>query len=265
MDERVYEQTRRIEEAHWWFRGMRRIYRKQIARAVSSHTTAGSSSVVAPPGTSRRRILDVGCGTGGNRSVLEEFGEVWGVDSAVSAVSFARDRGWPRVLLGSATDLPIPDATFDLVTALGVIEHVPDDERMLSELLRVVRPGGHMLLMTSAHPWLWSVHDDAVHHQRRYRKFEFGDRIRGAGWVIEQLSFINAFLFPPIAVIRLLQRLVPGGPAEEDREMSGFFIPPLGANRLLEELLAFEGTLMSLGNLPAGVGLLCRARRAELP
>jgi SAM-dependent methyltransferase len=255
MDEPVYEQTRRIEEAHWWFRGMRRIYRKQIRTAMSTQASGGAGT---------RRILDVGCGTGGNRAVLEEFGEVWGVDSAVSAVSYSHDRGWPRVLLGSATDLPVQDHTFDLVTALGVIEHVPDDDRMLAELFRVTRPGGHMLLMTSAHPWLWSVHDDAVHHQRRYRKREFAERISGAGWAIEQLSFINAFLFPPIAVIRLLQRLVPKGPVHEDREMSGFFIPPLGTNRALEELLAFEGSLMSLGNLPMGVGLLCRARRAEV-
>ena len=176
---------------------------------------------------------------------------------------FARDREWPRVILGSATDLPIPDASFDLVTALGVIEHVPDDARMLRELQRVAKPGGHMLLMTSAHPWLWSVHDDAVHHQRRYVRREFEAQVSGAGWVIEQLSFINAFLFPPIAVIRLLQRLIPARPVDEGREMSGFFIPPFGVNRMLEGLLSLEGRLMAFGNLPMGVGLLCRARKDD--
>lgn len=262
MDGPVYEQTRRIEEAHWWFRGMRRIYRKQI-RAIRPGAEPEPEPGSATAGSEPFRVLDVGCGTGGNRALLEEFGEVWGVDSAASAVRFAHDRGWPRVILGSATDLPVPDASFDLVTALGVIEHVPDDERMLRELHRVTKPGGHILLMTSAHPWLWSVHDDAVHHQRRYGKRQFQERISGAGWVIEQLSYINAFLFPPIAVIRLLQRLVPSRPAEEEQEMSGFFIPPFGLNRALEGLLSLEGTLMSFGNLPVGVGLLCRARRGQ--
>ena len=246
MENLVYEQTRRIEEAHWWFRGMRRIYRRQISKG---------------PDRGPLKILDVGCGTGGNRALLEEFGEVWGVDSSASAVSFARDRGWPRVILGSATDLPLPSDQFDLVTALGVIEHVPDDARMLRELHRVTKPGGRILLMTSAHPWLWSVHDEAVHHQRRYRKRPFKERVTGAGWTIEQLTYVNAFLFPPISFVRLLQRLLPRHPGGEDREMSGFFIPPLGCNRVLEWLLAFEGSLMSLGNLPVGVGLLCRARR----
>ena len=86
-----------------------------------------------------------------------------------------------------------------------------------------------------------------------------------AGWTIEQLTYVNAFLFPPIAFVRLLQRLVPRGPRGEDREMSGFFIPPLGFNRVLEWLLASEGSLMSWGNLPVGVGLLCRARRDVAP
>ena len=228
MENLVYEQTRRIEEAHWWFRGMRRIYRRQISKG---------------PDRSPLKILDVGCGTGGNRALLEEFGEVWGVDSSASAVSFARDRGWPRVILGSATDLPLPSDEFDLVTALGVIEHVPDDARMLRELHRVTKPGGRVLLMTSAHPWLWSVHDEAVHHQRRYRKRPFEERVTGAGWTIEQLSYVNTFLFTPIALVRLLQRLMPRQPRGEDREMSGFFIPPLGCNRVLEWLLV-QPTLM---------------------
>ena len=147
------------------------------------------------------------------------------------------------------------------MTALGVIEHVEEDDRMLAELRRVTRPGGHVLIMTSAHPWLWSVHDDHVHHVRRYRRRELWERVSEAGWSIEQLSYVNSALFPAIAVIRTLQRLLPRGTPDPEPGMSGFGLPPRPLNRALAGLLALEGSLMRRICLPVGVGFICRARR----
>ena len=167
MEDLVYVQTHAIEESHWWFLGMREIYRKQLE---------------AIPRSEPWEILDVGCGTGGNLSLLTSFGRAVGMDYSPAAAAFTRGRGWDRVTVGSATDLPFPDEHFHVVTAFGVIEHLEDDARMLREMLRVTRPGGHLLFMTSAHPWLWSAHDDAVHHQRRYRRRELGGRVQGVGF-----------------------------------------------------------------------------------
>ena len=246
MEEIAYQQHRALEEAHWWFVGMRAIYAKQI-RALGLRRDA--------------RLLDVGCGTGGTLGLLESFGRTWAVDYSPTAAAFVKQRGFARITVGSATDLPYRDGAFDLVTAFGVIEHVERDERMLEEMSRVTRPGGHMLVLTSAHMWLWSVHDERVHHVRRYRREELGERVRRSGWRVDQLSYVNSALFPPIAVVRLLQRLVPEKKTAAHAGMSGFAVPPRPINRALAGLLSAEGSLLSRVNLPMGVGLICRATR----
>jgi ubiquinone/menaquinone biosynthesis C-methylase UbiE len=253
MRELVYRQTRDLEESHWWFLGMREVYRKQLDQV------AANEGGRAATGESPRRVLDVGCGTGGNLALLESYGCTYGIDSSLSAAAFTRARGWPRILVGSATELPLPDRAVDLITALGVIEHVPDDMAMLEEMRRVAKPGGHLLLMTSAHRWLWSTHDDAVHHVRRYRRSELERLVTESGWRIEQLTYANAFLFPVIAAVRVLQRLLPDWTSEPDVGMSGFFVPPRPVNQALAGLLSFEGSLMRLGSIPFGVGLIVRA------
>ena len=246
LEEIAYQQHRALEEAHWWFVGMRAIYAKQI-RALGLRRDA--------------RLLDVGCGTGGTLGLLENFGRTWAVDYSPTAAAFVKQRGFARITVGSATDLPYRDGAFDLVTAFGVIEHVERDERMLEEMSRVTRPGGHMLVLTSAHMWLWSVHDERVHHVRRYKRSELAERFTRAGWSIEQLTYVNAGLLPPIAAVRLLQRLVPERKAEEHLGMSGFGMPPGPINRALARLLALEGSFLRRMDLPMGVGLLCRATR----
>lgn len=246
VEDLAYVQTHALEESHWWFVGMRETYRKQIEGLR--------------PGQDWK-ILDVGCGTGGNLSLLEQFGRTWAVDYSPAAAAFTRGRGWPLVSVASATELPFPDQMFDLVTAFGVIEHVERDDYMLREMLRVTRSGGHLLFMTSAHPWLWSVHDDHVHHLRRYRRKELSGLVSDAGWRLEQLSYANSTLFPPIALVRAIQRLLPKRDPREEQGMSGFGLPPAPLNRALAALLSFEGSLMKRMNLPMGVGFICRARR----
>jgi SAM-dependent methyltransferase len=246
MEEIAYRQHRELEEAHWWFVGMRAIYAKQLAALRLSPTS---------------RILDVGCGTGGTLELLQRHGSTWAVDASPTAAAFVKQRGFTRIAVGSATDLPYPDGTFDVVTAFGVIEHVERDERMLEEMLRVTRSGGHTLVLTSAHEWLWSVHDERVHHVRRYKRSELGERFTRAGWTIEQLTYVNAGLLPPIAAVRFVQRLLPESKSGEHSGMSGFAIPPAPINRALAALLSLEGSFLRRADLPMGVGLLCRAAR----
>jgi SAM-dependent methyltransferase len=185
------------------------------------------------------------------------------VDASPTAAAFVRQRGFSRIAVGSATELPFDDRSFDLATAFGVIEHVERDDAMLAEMLRVVRPGGHTLIVTSAHRWLWSVHDERVHHVRRYRRGELRERVVRAGWRVEQLSYVNAALFPPVAAVRLLQRIVPQ-PKSHESGMSGFGMPPGPLNRALASLLALEGSFLEHMDLPMGVGLICRATRPQI-
>ena len=134
MKEHTYPIMFRVEQSHWWYTGRRQIlsgFLEDICRRVTDR---------------RPRILDVGCGTGANLLMLSKFGDAEGVDLSEDALAFCRERGLENVKLGAAEKLPYDDGTFDLVTALDVVEHLDDDLGGLSEMRRVLRPGGRVLL-----------------------------------------------------------------------------------------------------------------------
>src|SRR3954466_1296493 len=128
MQQHTYAIMREVEDTHWWFAGRRRILKGLLRQIVSDSGAVG-----------RPRILDVGCGTGANLELLGEFGDAEGVDVSPDALHFCRDRGLDKVHLGAAEELPFGDETFDIVTALNVVEHLDDDVAGLKEMYRVLK------------------------------------------------------------------------------------------------------------------------------
>ena len=128
MDETMMKATLAVDEHHWWYRGRRRVIRAELDR------------LALPAGA---RILDAGCGSGRTLVELAGYGaEVSGIELNTDAAELARRRGLGDVQIGRLEELPWDDGTFDLMTCLDVIEHVPDDVSALAELRRVTRPGG---------------------------------------------------------------------------------------------------------------------------
>ena len=152
----------------------------------------------------RPRILDVGCGTGANLKTLSEFGDAEGVDVSPDAIEFCRERGLTNVKLGAAEELPYESGTFDLVTALDVVEHLDDDVGGLREMRRVLRPGGHALIFVPTFMWLWGVQDVVSNHRRRYRLPELRRALEEAGFEVERATYANITFLPPVFLIRLL-------------------------------------------------------------
>ena len=254
MDPRLFGQLHEIEATHWWFRGRRR-----IVAAVLDQLR------IAP-----RAILDVGCGVGTNLDLLAECfpgARLHGIDVERDPLRYCRgDRDVP-VEQADASALPFASASFDLVAALDCLEHVEDDGAALREFLRVLRPGGTLLLTVPAFPALWGNVDDLGHHFRRYRKRELVERVASAGFRVDLLRFINVLLFPPIAAIRLLAKACRGRrPARAGDLRSDFDLVRGGPlNSLLAGIFASEAALLRW-RLPFGVSLLCTAtRKAEHP
>lgn len=249
MDPRIYRQLHEIEESHWWFRGRRRIVAATFERF----------------GIRGRAILDVGCGAGTNLDLLRTINPgsaIVGIDIEHEPLRLCSLGRSVPVSQADVAQLPFAASAFDVITALDTLEHVRDDARVLAELFRVCRPGGAVVLTVPAFPWLWGTVDELGHHYRRYRKPELLERVTGAGFSVRVIRFFNYLLFPPIALVRLLGRLIPDGDSADARSVhSDFDIVKRGpANTLLARIFSLEASLLGF-RPPFGVSLLCVAVR----
>ena len=242
MKAHTYPIMFRVEQSHWWYAGRRKILTEFIEEICSKITDR------------RPRILDVGCGTGANLMMLSQFGDAEGVDVSEDALAFCRERGLEKVRLGAAEKLPYEDGTFDLVTALDVVEHIDDDLAGLREMRRVLRPGGRVLLFVPTFMFLWGVQDDVSNHRRRYRLPELRSVLEKAGFEIERTTYANITFFLPILLIRKLMR-VTGMKTESENN-----ITVSSLNGVLGNLFGAESWLLRYMNLPFGVSGLCVAR-----
>jgi SAM-dependent methyltransferase len=253
MQQHTYSIMYEVEEKHWWFAGRRRIIESFLKRicAELKPSLAGGASVRDP------RILDIGCGTGANLEMLSQFGEAEGVDVSADALAFCRQRGLQNVRQGEAEHLPFEDGSFDLVTALDVVEHLDDDVAGLSEMRRILRPGGYALLFVPAFMFLWGVQDDISHHRRRYTSATLQQAVGAAGLKIERFTYANITFFAPILFGRLLMRATGFRPASENNLTIG------GLNGTLGRILGAESSILRHVNLPLGVSAICVARRID--
>ena len=194
MDDRYYTEYYKFEREHWWFLARRNILASQMARLARA----------LPAGA---RILNVGAASGATSEMLARFGDVVSVEYEGECCAFARRFGWVYVN-ASVTDLPFSDATFDLVCAFDVIEHVDDDDRAVREMMRVCKAGGFISVTVPAFRFLWSHHDVVNHHKRRYRLGELERLFRSTGRILFA-SYFNSLLFFPIAAARSVTKLVP--------------------------------------------------------
>lgn len=243
MDPLLLRQHLEFEEHHWWFVGRRRILLDVLKRNL------------APP-ERQLEILDAGCGGGAMMESLACYGRVQGLDISAEAVKHNREQG-REVILGSIEQIPLPDNSFDLALALDVIAHVPDDLRALEELFRTLRPGGSLLVTVPALRMLWSAHDVANGHYRRYTLGELHKRVEAAGFEIVSATYFNTLLFPVILALRVLGRLHLKSSASDVAE-----IPRL-LNFLLTKIFSLEASFVGRVRLPFGVSGLCFAYKPE--
>lgn len=194
-------------------------------------------------------------------SHMASYGKAQGVDIDEEAVGYCRERGLLDVSQGAAEKLPFDDGSFDLVTALDVVEHLDDDIAALREMGRVLHAGGHLLMTVPAHPFLWGDQDIVNLHKHRYVAREVRDRLTAAGFQVQRVTYINAFMFPPIAAIRLLRRF-------EHRlrpritPKSDFRYPaPRPLNFLLAVIFGAEAPIVRRVDIPLGVSILALAQK----
>src|SRR5215468_9492826 len=264
-----YEVMFDVEDHHWWFVGRRAIVFSQIEDALgatraslrAAHSVDGvsSDSQKARPGASLTdsRVLDIGCGAGATMDHLKRFGRPHGIDLSEIPLKFSRRRGHQRLLRASATELPYDSESFELVTALDVIEHLDDDVKGLSEIHRVLKPGAPAVIFVPAFQSLWGPNDDQSGHKRRYRLPQLQAAARIAGLKVERISYSNFAMFLPIWLGRKLLNLLGRTEASENR-----INHPL-INNTLAWLFASEANWLRKHQLPFGVSIVCVVRKVQ--
>ena len=239
MEREVYEAMAEHDERHWWYRARRQIIAELIRRKVPLPKVA--------------KLLEIGCGTGHNLPMLGEFGQVEALEVDPIARGMAEKRLGRTVLSSPLPALEgVPDATYDMVAALDVVEHIPDDKAALEGISRVLKPGGKLLMTVPAHQWMWSAHDVVNHHQRRYSKRDFKRLVNESPLKLESIGYLNSLLFP----LALAQRLASKLTGNEDANLAP---PAEPINQVLERVFALERRVIGRIPLPPGLSLFAVA------
>lgn len=241
-----YQVMFQLEDTYWWYVGMRRIWFSLLDQYR---------------GLSKARILDAGCGTGGNIEPLLIRGSVVvGADLSSQALAFCRKGGscLDTLVQASVMSLPFADSSFDILTSFDVIYCVDNDVQTLQGYFRVLRPGGFLLLSAPAYNFLRSEHDIAVGTRRRYTRQCLRDLVCNAGFEIERLTYANTLLFPLIAAYRLLKNWRGYATTCARSDLRPL---PSALNTCLARVLFIEASLLRKVNLPWGLSLICLAYR----
>ncbi|MFO8057417.1 MAG: class I SAM-dependent methyltransferase, partial [bacterium] len=194
-------------------------------------------------------FLDLGCGTGANLDRVEGRGKWTGADLSPRAVSFCAERGHRLLVLSEAGRLPFRDGSLDGAMALDLFEHLEDDRATVTELTRCLRPGGRVLVTVPAYPFLWSSHDVAMGHFRRYSRGSLMSLLSGAGLIILKVTHFPGLLFPALFAGRMFQKFAGDAGDTISYDWPGF------ANRSLIAFVRLELSLLSRFSMPWGTTL----------
>jgi SAM-dependent methyltransferase len=223
-----------LEDRHWWYRERRALLARELRRLARAGVRPG-------------RALDIGAAGGGNSRVLHAHG--WrpiALEYSAEGAGLALERGLDTIR-ADARRLPLPAGRTGLVVAFDILEHIEEDELAAAEIVRVLRPGGTALIAVPCDMRLWSAHDVAVGHVRRYSRDGLLTLLRRAGLVVDAAGSWNVLLRPVAAWRR--------------RSSNGSDLTelPTAVNLALTGVIAAERYL-PVGSWP-GVSLIVRAHR----
>ena len=230
------------EATHWWFVGRRALFARELRRLGLSDDT---------------RILDAGTSTGTNLRMLGEEGyrNFIGLDLSPDAIRFAAKKGLGQVEQGDVCRMPFEDASFDVVLATDIIEHVDDDLKALREIHRVLTPGGTALITVPAFQSLWGLQDEVAQHKRRYRKGPLVALLGTAGFVVGRNYYFNYILFAPIWLARQIIKMFKIEMSSENEVNSPALI------RMLGLIFSLDTVSAPLLRPPFGVSILTVAEK----
>ncbi len=240
----LLEVTGRAEATHFWFRGF-----GAFVAPVLEEIAAGRRDL---------RLVDCGCGTGNNLSLLKPYGRTFGFDLTREGAHRALRAARP-VVQADIERIPYTADSFDIATSFDVVQSVPDDRAALREIARILKPGGYAVLNVSALELLRADHAEVWQELRRYTPASAGRLIGDSGLQVVRISFVFASLFPIMLSVRMWQKML--RPFREPQGDSELEVPPEPINAALSWLVEREAALSRRFPMPIGSSLLIVARK----
>jgi SAM-dependent methyltransferase len=247
MDRSAFARMQQLEKRHWWFAARRRLIGVMINRFCRLSK--------AP------RILEAGCGSGGNIEFLQGFAPVDAFEYDDQARTAAMEKSGLEIKSGCLPDtVPFADTQYDLIALFDVLEHVEQDRETLTALSGKLKPQGQILLTVPAMPWLWSKHDDLHHHFRRYTYASLLATAKDAGLEVSQAGYFNCFLFPAAVAQRQVKKLLKSDKPDDN-------MPPAALNAVLTRIFGSERHFLGRIGFPFGLSLyaVLRPKQGETP
>jgi len=252
MERSEYQFLESQENKHWWFVGRRIILNKMLKKLAGNNNDK------------KLKILEIGCGTGGNLEMLSQYGDVHAIEMDQSAYEIAKAKN-------IISDLKIgylPDNTgleenqFDLIVMFDVLEHIEQDFDSLKSLNKLLKENGNIFITVPAFQFLWSKHDEIAHHKRRYIKKELASLLKQAGFEVKYISYFNFWLFPLAAIVRAIYKAFSSSKDINEAGNTPGQKKPIGfINRILTLTFASEKYFIGNISFPFGLSLMATARK----
>ena len=238
MEEQEYAKMARADDSMWWFGALHRNAR-YLLRRFHSNTPAD--------------VLDAGCGTGGLLKFLrsrESLHRYQGLELYEPASRIAASRAGCKVVTGSVHELPFAEASFDAILSTFVLSQKGVDiDRAVTESLRCLRPGGTLIVLDAATPWLKSYHDEHVGVVRRFRRHDLCKLLCSHTFSVSYCSYWSTFLFPLVVARR---KVFCSEQSESDVKDYGYV-----ADAVFGSIMTAERAFLRAGcTFPFGVGIM---------
>jgi SAM-dependent methyltransferase len=249
MNKNEYKKMADLEKKYWWHQGRLHL----VDELIKKHSAINKKNM----------ILEVGCGTGETTRHLRNYGSVTGIDVSDEAIKYAKLDGVKDIfnvdIANIKDDTQLKENSYDMVFALDVLEHIQEDKKAMRNIHGLLKTDGLFISTVPAHKFLWSEHDESLHHKRRYHMYEITKKLEDSGFEIIDRSYFIFFLFPIIFAYRVWSNVV----GRSAYPKTSYVILPDHLNKLFINVLNIEAKIIRYVRLPIGVTIVIVAKRSK--
>ncbi len=249
MNEKEQKRYYELGKHYWWLKGKYLLIDKFISLYLNK---------IKKNEIGNLKLLDFGCGPGNMLDYLIKYGNVYGVDSSLDAIEFCRYRKYKNISIISDLPLKFNNESFDIITAIDVLEHIEDDEKNITELYRLTKQNGLVFITVPAFMLLWGDHDELYFHKRRYLTSHIKNKLIKNNFKILKISYFESIYFIPLLLVGKVKKILR---RKSSVKQDDFYKFPEFINKILTYTITWEYYLLKKINMPFGPSIIIVAQK----